>query len=106
MRSQNEISPPADYERGSKFYVRSGRYTVVLTTPSGPMHAAILFVDRAIETEALHLLGNSIEVSENGRFSESDLLLRRETCKFLRNKCGICADLLFVLVANEFHNED
>ena len=105
MPSSTEISPPAGYELGSKFYVRSGRYTVVLTTPSGPMHAAILFVDRAIETEALHLLGNSIEVSENGRFSEEDIILRRETCRFLNNKCGITADLLFVLVSHELYED-
>jgi len=106
MLRQAEISPPKDYELGQKFYCRSGRFSLVLSTEYGPLDASIKFIDCAIADGKLHALGNTIDVSESGSFAEEDIILRRETCRFLNNKCGITADLLFALVANEFHNED
>jgi len=99
--SLRDINPPADYQRGEKFYIRSGRLSVVTTTNYGPVGAAILFCDRAIEGGALHLLGNLIEVSESGCFDEANIILRRETCRFLRNKFSVGATLLYFLLAKE-----
>jgi hypothetical protein len=104
-RDSCEVDPPADWleNRGTKFYVRSGSYSVILASDVGPIYAAYLFAGRAIAGGMLHALGDTIEVSESGSFGDDDLILRRETNRFLRNKFGIGEQLLTDLVANELN---
>lgn len=103
-----EVSPPADWldRRGTKFYCRSGELSVVLSTEAGPIHAAYLFGVHAINRNRLHRLGDCIEVSESDSFGGGDVLVRRETGKFLRNKFGIGEPLLTALIAKELSPED
>ncbi len=104
FRDPLEVSPPAELETRFRFYVRSGDYTLMLTTPNGPIYAAYLFAGRAVEDGALHRLGDYIEVDECGKFDEGSILVRRETSKFLRRKRGIGERLLTALIAQEINN--
>lgn len=105
-RPSGEIDPPSDWQRGEKFYIRSGEFSLVLVTDIGPIGAALEFIGRAIRNGHLSELGDFIEVSESGSFELADIVCRRQTCRFLSRKFGIGSELLFHLVAKEINPFD
>ncbi len=96
-----ETRPPTSH----KFYVRSGELNVVLASDAGPLGAAMKFVVRAFQGGNMSQLGNHIEVSESGRFTPGNVILRWETCHFLLDNLGVNDAWITHVLARELHTK-